>query len=352
MQEVNPEMVIIARESRALSQSALATKMVISQSILSKIETGCVPVSEDILCKLVSALGYPDRFFLQYGRKYPGISYHRKRKSVPQKTIDQIDAKVNIIRLHFDKLLKNLEPIENNIPHFSVEEERMSVEDIARAVRQKFMLPKGPIENLTRVVEDAGCIIMHSDFETRRFDGISLCVPKMPPMIFINKNMPGDRLRFTVAHELGHIVMHEYFTQTMEGEADRFAAEFLMPEYDIRSELIDLSIERLASLKMRWKTSMQSLLYRAGALDRITDRQKQYLWMQMSKAGYRLQEPVNVEFESATLYREIIDAHFEDLHYSLKELCGVICLHEDEFEQVYLEKKRPQLRLIKNRSGE
>lgn len=162
--------------------------------------------------------------------------------------------------------------------------------------------------------------------------------------------MPGDRLRFTIAHELGHIVMHEYYTQTMEGEADRFAAELLMPEYDIRSELIDISMEKLASLKMRWKTSMQSLLYRAGVLGRISDRQKQYLWMQMGKAGYRLQEPIDVEVEHATLYREIIDAHFEDLNYTLKELCDVICLHEDEFEQFYLEKKIPQLRLIKHRS--
>ncbi len=346
MQEVNPEMVIIARESRGLSQSALSRKIGISQGILSKIETGAMRASDDILSKIENALEYPQKFFYQVGRIYPGISYHRKRKSIPQKTLDQIDANVNILRIHFEKLLKNIDFLEINIPHFSVDEEEMNAEDIARAVRQKLMLPRGPIENLTRILEDAGCIIMHCDFGTRMIDGLSLCVPKLPPMMFINKNIPADRLRFTVAHELGHIVMHKYFTPTMEDEANEFAAEFLMPSSDIRSELTGLSIEKLACLKMRWKTSMQALLYRANTLQKIAERNKQYLWMQICKAGYRVNEPIEIEFEKPTLYQEIIDTHIEDLNYSIEELCDVVCMHEDEFEKIYFNKEQ-NLRLLK-----
>ena len=346
MREVNPEMVIIARESRGLSQSMLAKKMGISQGILSRIETGSMKTSEDMLNKLEDFLEYPQKFFFQIGRTYPGISYHRKRKSIPQKTINKVDASINILRLHFEKLLKNIEFLENNIPDFPIEKDQVKAQDIARAVRQRLMLPKGPVDNLTKVVEDAGCIIMHCDFGTRMLDGLSLCVPTLPPMMFINKDIPGDRLRFTIAHELGHIVMHQYFTPTMEDEANEFAAEFLMPAQDIRSELTGISLEKLASLKMRWKTSMQSILMRASHLNKIPERNKQYLWMQMGKAGYRVHEPIEIEYEQPTLYKEIIDTYIDELNYSVEELSELLGIYKDEMEEIYFNSK-PNLRLLK-----
>jgi len=349
MDEVNPQMVIIARESRGLSQSGLAKKMGISQGLLSKIEAGNQSPSDELVTKLSIAMDYPEKFFYQMGRKYSGISYHRKRKSIPQKALNRIDASVNILRMHFKVMLMNVEVVENNVPHFRIEEDEMSPSDIARAVRQKWMLPMGPIENLTQVVESAGCIIFHCDFGTRMMDGLSISMPKYPPMIFINKDIPGDRLRFTIAHELGHIVMHEYYTPTMEDEANEFASEFLMPQQDIRHELTRVSIEKLASLKMRWKVSMQALLMRATKLNKISERNRRHLWMQMGKAGYRTHEPINIPVEKPSLFKEIIDIHLDELHYSIEELCDVICVHEDEFADIYSTKKEEKnsLRLIK-----
>jgi len=346
MREVNPEMLSIARESRGLSQSDLAHKVGISQGILSKIENGSKSVSEDLLKRLVTALEYPEKFFFQLGRRYPGISYHRKRKTIAQKIVNNVDANVNILRMHFDEFLKNVEIFDNNVPFFRQDEEDMTPSDIAQAVRHKWMLPRGPIDNLTRVIEEAGCIILHCDFGTRMIDGLSICMPKSPPMMFISKNIPGDRLRFTIAHELGHIVMHEYPTSRMEEEANEFASEFLMPAQDIIHELSPLSLDRLAILKRRWKVSMQSLLMRASTLRKITDRSKQYLWMQLGQAGYRTHEPVEIELEQPTLYREIIDLHLEELGYTIGELSDVININRDEFERIYFD--RPYgLRLIK-----
>ena len=46
----------------------------------------------------------------------------------------------------------------------------------------------------------------------------------------MNSDMPGDRHRFNLAHELGHALMHRHSTGECESEANRFAAEFLMPK--------------------------------------------------------------------------------------------------------------------------
>ncbi|NTW73003.1 MAG: ImmA/IrrE family metallo-endopeptidase [Eubacteriaceae bacterium] len=345
MGEVNPEMVIIARESRGYSQSALAQELGIPQGKLSKIETGTIKTPNDVLSNLTATLSYPEEFFFQRGRIYPGISYHRKRKSIAQKELYYIDANTNIRRMHFEKLIKNIEYPDIKIPKLRIDEENMSAENIALAVRRLWLMPKGPADNITDYIENAGCIIIHCDFGTRMMDGLSICSPAMPPMMFINKNLTGDRLRFTIAHELGHIVMHDYPTLTMEDEANKFAAEFLMPENDIYYELENITIDRLVSLKIRWKVSMQALLYRAASLETITERSKQYLWMRMGQSGYRTHEPIEIELEKPSLYKEIIDTYLDSMDYTLDDLCQLLCIHEDEFHKMYSETSG--LRLIK-----
>ena len=106
--------------------------------------------------------------------------------------------------------------------------------------------------------------------------------------------MPGDRQRFTLAHELGHLVMHDVPTEEMEDEADKFASEFLMPEAQIQGQLHALSMRKLWELKSRWKVSMAALVKRAETLGCITASQTRYLWIQLSKSGYRLEEPAEL----------------------------------------------------------
>jgi Zn-dependent peptidase ImmA (M78 family) len=83
-----------------------------------------------------------------------------------------------------------------------------------------------------------------------------------------NVEQPADRMRFTLAHELGHLVMHhDQPTQSMEQEANEFASAFLMPARDIRPHFarrVDLRL--FAELKPVWRVSMASLLMRARSL--------------------------------------------------------------------------------------
>jgi Zn-dependent peptidase ImmA (M78 family) len=100
-----------------------------------------------------------------------------------------------------------------------------------------------------------------------------------------------------MAHELGHIVLHHHLLALpvdvdVESEANRFAAEFLMPASDIRGYLTRPSLESLASHTPHWKVSMGALLERAASLGKIIERQRRHLWMMMSRYGYRTIEPV------------------------------------------------------------
>jgi Zn-dependent peptidase ImmA (M78 family)/transcriptional regulator with XRE-family HTH domain len=347
-------MVTLARESRGLTQGELAKQIAelqnrpCTQGTISKIEQGLLSVSDEILNGFVKILKYPHSFFSQNEEVYSaGMSQHRKRASLPAKTLCKIDAMTNISRLHVKSLLKSIEDIDLKVPYYDIDE-YCDPEKIARMVRQSWFLPRGPIDHVTKIMEKAGVIIIHCDFGTRLIDGVTMNnIDRLPPIIFINKDIPGDRLRFTLSHELGHIVMHKYPSENMEKEADRFASEFLMPTSDIKPDLSYLTLPKLADLKRHWKVAMSALVYKASTLKQITPRQSQYLFMQLSKAGYKTREPaeLDIPIETPVLLKQLINIHLNDLNYSINELATILNLEEEELFGYYLGTP-PQQRLL------
>lgn len=349
----NPQMVILGRESRGLSQKKLAQVLGITQGTISKIESGLIPVSDEMIEMLSQTLDYPTHFFRQEGSITSiGIAevFHRKRQSVSQSVLNRIYAQIEIRIKHISLLLLAVD-IPADIPKMDVEEYGGRVEEIARAVRAHWQIPRGPIKDLTEVVEDAGGIIIEIDFETPLVDAISRWIPGLPPLFFVNESIPKDRYRLSLAHELGHMVMHTYPTPDIEEQAFRFAAEFLMPERDIIMDLQDLNLPKLTNLKRYWRVSMNALIKRAEELKAIKENQARYLWSQMSKAGYKTREPIELDVpdEKPRLMREVIEAYQKELGYTIDDLRELLPLNDDELWNFYLEDKsrsRPRLRLV------
>jgi Zn-dependent peptidase ImmA (M78 family) len=107
------------------------------------------------------------------------------------------------------------------------------VERVATLVRAAWRLPLGPVANLTIAIEDAGGIVLKCAFGTPLIDAAHLWLPDMPPLFFVNENTSGDRLRWKLAHEIGHAIMHQCPNGDVETEANRFAGAFLMPADEI-----------------------------------------------------------------------------------------------------------------------
>ncbi|MEI7028289.1 XRE family transcriptional regulator [Paenibacillus sp. y28] len=347
----NHKMVILARESRGISQTEMSKLSGFSQGKISKIENGLLSLSDSDIEVISSVLDYPVHFFQRTERIYGvGLSefYHRKRQSVPQKALNKIYAKLELRRMEISSLLKSVEFGEHN--YFFMDPDQYNIESIAQAVRAAWKIPKGPVDNLVQIAEEMGAIIVPFDFEGAKIDGISVSHPGVPPLIFMNYSRPMDRIRFTLAHEIGHLIMHRVppsNNEDIEEQADKFASEFLMPRADIQSSFYDLNLKKLAALKMYWKVSMAALLKRAGDLGKVTERYSRYLWMQMGTAGYRNQEPLELTppQENPTLLDDIIEVHQTELSYSPLDLSMAIGLNNAEFQSLYL-KKVHHLRLV------
>lgn len=354
---VNPNMVVLARESCGLSQKALAERLKIPQSRISMIEMGLRPVPEGLLAQLVDVLDYPEHFYYQEGPLYGvGVSevFHRKRHNVPKATLARVYALMEIRLRHVSALLRSLD-VSCDIPPFDPEEltskaeSKSRVADIARAVRAHLQIPRGPVEDLTQVLEEAGAIVIAFDFGTPLIDAVSRWLPTLPPVFFDNQESPKDRYRFSLAHELGHIVMHAQAGPDMEEQANWFASEFLLPEREIRHDLEDLTLYKLTALKRYWKVSMAAILKRAQDLGVITPNRARYLWMQMAKAGYRTREPIELDVagEEPRLLRELVEAHVDQLGYTEDDLGKILPLKPDRLRSWYLDDStHPWLRTV------
>ncbi len=348
MPAFNPEMMVLARELVGLTQGELAQRVKVSQGEISKVEGGVRPPSEALLEALAVELKCPIAFFFvsdpirNFGSS---CVYHRKRQSTTQKVLNRLLALVNKRRIQIKRLLKSVDVNDNLFPRIDIDEHFGNAAEIAKIVRATWKIPPGPLPNLTSAIEDAGGLVIRCEFGTNKVDAFSQWLPDMPPLFFVNVTIPADRVRFSLAHEIGHIVMHQLPTDDMEREADRFAAEFLMPESAVRPDLIDVSLPRLAVLKPKWKVSMAALLKRAGDLEMITLRTKNYLWFRMGSQGYKAHEPVSIPHEEPHLLREIIELHRNDLGYTVDNLAKLLVCTEDEVRTDFLQ-PQTSLRLV------
>lgn len=348
------DLLALRRRMLSLSQAELSGLAGISQATLSKVEQGLREVPVDLIDKLAQALNCPRSFFYQIEREYGSpMSAHpmfRKKSAVGQKVLDRVIAELNVRIGHARTFLGSAEfSPELPLPQYHVEDYAGDMETIADNVRRAWYMPRGPVKSLTEYVERAGCLVFLCEMEEARIDGVSYRIPGLPPLIFLNKNQPADRMRFSLAHEVGHLVLHAYPSPEMEKEANEFASALLLPRADVGPELTGLTLEKAAYMKPVWRVSMAALIMRAKALGKLDQYKSEYLWRQMSMRGYRLREPAAVDFEPET--PAVVDALLanltENLDYTEEDLQNTLHLHYDEIATLYGLRRATGLRVVK-----
>ena len=344
MGNVNPEMITLAREVRGLTQSKLAELSGIRASTISRLEGGVAEASESDLSKLVKALSFPPDFFSQPGSRFGSETstlFHRRRRQVRTRDLKRIDGLANLHRFASRQLLRSFEMDDTvDIPTIRSEDFRL-ISDIAAVVRETWRMPSGPVHNLIGWLERASCLVFSYDFGTDKIDEVVHWIPPEPPIILVNCSAPADRVRFSLAHALGHLVMHrgEVPYREMEKEANDFAAAFLMPVDEIIDELEPVTLEHLLKLKQYWKVSVAALVYRAKDLQVITDTRYRSLFQQLSRLGYRKTEPLPIPREAPRAVKALLDAHKEHLGFGDIELAQLLRVNLDDYHEWYYPKK-------------
>ena len=264
------------------------------------------------------------------------LTFFRKKARMSMKEVKSVRGQVNLYRLRVEILLRSYEMKDPRIVLIDTKRHRIPAEKAAQELRVYWNVPPGPIRNLTQLVESHGVLVIPLHIDHKDFDGLSIYEPGdiLPPMIFLNPDVPGDRWRLTLAHELGHIVLHHHQRmlpedRELEREAYDFASEFLAPRQESASHLRCVSMQRLAALKTHWGISMAALLKRAEDRGYISRWQARQLWIRLKSYGH--DEPVTTPNEQPELLQTIVGHHRKQLGHSVADLSANLHQWPDEF---------------------
>lgn len=333
-------MIQLVRVARGLTQTDLAKKAGLSQGVVSKAEAGTVELDADRLSAIATQLAVPVERLTSSeptGGVLSACAFHRKRNSLPVSDANRIRANLDLRRMQVEALVPMSEfgvTIERTPPS---DDDWDNPETIALGVRDAMSLGDGPIPDLVAAVEATGAVVIVADLGAARIDAIGSWPSGHRPVFMLNSRTSADRRRFTLAHELGHAVMHQLPTEDQESEADRFASELLMPSNSIRDELTGLDLPKLVALKPRWGVSMAALIRKARDVGSITDHDYKQLNIALSTAGYRTNEPVPLDDELPRLVDNAVRHRLADGEH-LAGLAAKALMTTDEFKAIYLER--------------
>lgn len=295
-----------------MSKTALAKESGLSHRILVYHETGTVEPTDETLNKFAAVLRFPVEFFLGPDvdiisseaasfRKLSKLTASQEAVAIASGTLSVeferwIDKKFDLPKPNLP-LLRGVEP-----------------EAAAEMIRARWGLGQRPIKNLIHLVEANGVRVFSLPVESANVDAFSLWHDRLPndsiPFIFLNSTKTGERRRFDVAHELGHLVLHRHGsppTKHAESEADRFASALLMPRADVLAHIPRgfPSETHVHAMKKRWRVSAISMVVRLFHLGILTEWQYRSLCVSLSEAGYRTSEPNGIPNEQSQLLTKV-----------------------------------------------
>ena len=349
----NPKQLTSARVSRGMTMKELSEKAEISRQMISNYESGkTIPKAENLL-KLINVLGFPRGFFsAEMSDFHSGATFFRSQTATTKKARDMQKEKIKYTYDVYSKLATfvNFPPV--NLPSL-IEKDIHDIheEDIiqkANELRSVWGIDSiSPIKNLIAIAEKNGIIIAEANMTDTTLDAVSRWVIDRPFIILTNNNEPAVRRRFNIAHEIGHILLHngvesihayssKELKNIIEKQANSFASHFLLPSDAFEESLLSTSLEYFIDLKKHWKVSIQAMIYKTYSLELINDDQYLYLNKKISWNKWRSKEPYDDEIpvEKPNLMNAVYNMIVENNVMFPNELIGSFNLPQDELEKI------------------
>ena len=291
-----------ARLGAGLSLRALAAGVGVSQTAIAKYEKEELTPASGTLRAIAAACGVKVEYFFRPDTVTLAAPEYRKRSRLGKKALAQIEANVLEQAERYLELL-SLYPVPP-VPSFCVPDglpERVvsqdHVEEVACALRDAWHLGQNPIGDLTGTLEERGLLVLVTPVDANgRFDGLAAMINGVP-VVVVGESWPGDRQRFTLAHELGHLVLDGRLGEDVDEEkaCNRFAGAFIAPKEAVIAELGTrrtwLEAQELHALKHEYGLSMLSWVFRAKDLGVLSESSATRLFKFFSARGWRKREP-------------------------------------------------------------
>lgn len=307
-------------------QVELAERIGVASGTISMLENDKIVPSGDLLRRIahevrctVEYLTRPE-IALVSSRPWLRAYADASQKSLDMQTSDVMCAVEAILTLRLRRY-PDLIPI-----HREDLEDFGTIESLAQDARSAAGIGEGQrVGNMIRAAERLGCLVLPMREELGRHLGLSTRVQDVPVICVARshddptRDIPGDRQRFTVAHELGHLALHTGLdaplgaeeARRIERQAHRFAGAFLAPGDAMVNEINQhggrVTLNVLTAIKSEWGISIKALVTRMLDIDLIDEAHARSLFKQISARGWNKGEPVRVGNESAQWLLKALD---------------------------------------------
>lgn len=317
-----------ARAIAGVTQTELAAATSVKQPLISMMARGERTLSEEYASKFSEAMALPVEFFSIPPSEIPDSSVDmRKMKTASAKdserarTLFKEAYRVSAELVSADEVPRPTLPIVQDRDGVLFAER---IEEIALEVRLRLRLdPAAVIPDMTATLERHGIVVAplvvpgakESGDQTKHFGASHWAGINETALASYVPGSSGDRDRFTLAHELAHIVLHTFRTHVepdaREKEANLLASAILLPYAEIVETIgRGSTLRNLAASKARWGVSMQAIIMRAKAIGSLPEDRAAMLFRQISARGWRKNEPVDVAHEQPKLLRKLLEKRY------------------------------------------
>ncbi|WP_180956644.1 helix-turn-helix domain-containing protein [Bacillus canaveralius] len=330
-----------ARIARGVTLEELGKLLNLSHQSVSKYENGKASPDYETLQRISGILEFTPSFFYSDNNNNldPQTShFFRSGAAVARKYKDQVKEKVRLLAYVIEFIESRIRLPEFKYPDFIANHTEFrqldlsEIDSIAEQLRRYLGLGDGPISNITALCEKMGIVISSSKMDNEKIDACTVFYKNRPYILLNNERLSAVRLRFNIAHELGHILLHSRYTEKdindkskhkrIEQEANRFASSLLMPEATLVPELSSSGLDYLLLLKEHWKTSIQAIVYRAEELGIFTSDYALYLRQQISRKKWRQHEPLDdiIPIEKPMLFIQALNMIINKYNITIEEI--------------------------------
>lgn len=313
-----PARLEMARAIRQMTATDLAAAASISAPWISQIENVKKTPGADLVRELARVLNFPvDFFYRPVTAQPPSDAFHFRATSKLAKKDEATARSLSTLAIELSDWIeatyRSPAPAVPEVQDLIDSDDELAPEQAAEAVRGAWGLGVAPIKNLLQLLESKGAKVYSAGGPLQAIDAFSFRHGSTP-VIFLNVHKSAERLRFDLAHELGHLVMHGGSLNVEPGKekeqaANDFASSFLMPRSDVIGAIHgnNLMLEDILMLKRRWRVSAMALNLRAHRLGVISDWTYGTLAKRLSMAGFRRGEPgSDLRPESSSLLTQVM----------------------------------------------
>ncbi|WP_327067894.1 helix-turn-helix domain-containing protein [Kitasatospora sp. NBC_01302] len=363
----DPARLTQARRLAELTKKELAGSLGVTPAAVGQYETGVSRPRPDLIPRMADTLNVPMKYFLTgrpSSRLDSSMAYFRSLRSTPKAQRERSLAFAEQIWELTFALERHVQMPLVDLPGFAGGEVHPG-EDLpaepsaaARELRSRWALGDGPVTHLVRRMESHGIVVVlpsQADPSAATVDAFSTRAPR--PVVVLTSNRADDvyRHRFSAAHELGHLVLHNDATgdSRQEREADAFAAEFLTPQASILPLLPPrMDLAQLADLRRTWGVSIHSLIYRCRELGLISDATSSRAYQRLraldGQPGFAPEPVSGFTGEQPVLLRQAFELAESDGGLTTEKLAHELGWKPERVRELLgVQDHRPVLRLVR-----